>query len=97
MPFKLLAALVVALALVAPATAAGDRVPPRDLALALRLEHDLERGADVAVSPVSLQQAFALVADGARGATRRQILAGLRLGDTRTAAAEGRAKTAAPA
>jgi serpin B len=89
-PARLLAALVAALGALAPApaAAAADRAP--GLALGLRLQRDLRPGDDVAVSPVSLQQAFAMVADGARGATRRQILAGLRLGDTRTAAAVGR-------
>lgn len=73
-----LLALALFLILAHPAAAQA----PSSLAeLALRLLRELPHDDNATVSPVSLQTALAMVAAGARGTTRDQIIKGLLLGE----------------
>jgi serpin B len=80
---RAVALAVLALLVAAPAAAAQSdssvRRGSHTLRLALALERILERGDNLAVSPLSMQQAFAMADAGARGRTRRQLEAALRL------------------
>lgn len=64
-----------------PAWSQQTDYPTSGVDMALRLLRECEVEQNIAFSPVSLQTAFAMVAAGARGETRDELVHGLALGD----------------